>query len=221
MDVISAYQADVKNGVATLGTSLTETQARLLRRYVDTVIICYDADDAGNDATYKAAGILQRAGCDVKIANLRENMDPDSFIMEFGGEAFQDEVIKLSLTFTSFYMRYLKKDFNLTLEGDRIQYIERVLEHLATIDSSVEREYYLKELSSEYDISMDSLTQQIQSHRQKMGTVKDKSSRNSYTNKAPEIGKPKNYCPRFIMRNGSCLHICCKTRPLLIKCRRK
>src|SRR5699024_5846232 len=74
MDVISAWQAGVKNGVATMGTSLTEFQARLLRRYVDTIILCYDADRAGQDATYKAAKLLRQAGCRVKVANLKDNL---------------------------------------------------------------------------------------------------------------------------------------------------
>ncbi|GAA0443161.1 DNA primase [Lentibacillus halophilus] len=197
MDVISAYQAGVQHGVATLGTSLTETQARLLKRYVDTVIICYDADESGHDATYKAAGTLQKAGCSVKVANLTDNMDPDHYIAEFGGESFWNDVITSSLTFTSFYMRYLKKDFNLTLEGDRINYIEKVLEHLAMIDSAVEREYYLKELSNDYDISMESLTQQIQFHRQQKRLGGDKSNKNSHTNHAPGIQQSKRLLPAF------------------------
>ncbi|QKY69480.1 DNA primase [Lentibacillus sp. CBA3610] len=197
MDVISAYQAGVKNAVATLGTSLTESQARLLRRYVDTVIICYDADEAGTEAAYKGAELLQKAGCHVKIANLRENMDPDDFISEFGAEAFRHDVIKSSLTFTNFYMRYLKKDFNLTLEGDRIQYIEKVLEYLATIDSSIEREYYLKEINDAYDVSMDSLTQEITNYRQKMGLDKDKINKNRYTNRASNDHYTKQLLPAF------------------------
>ncbi|MFB4166500.1 DNA primase [Virgibacillus sp. JSM 102003] len=197
MDVISAYQAGVKNAVATLGTSLTESQAKLLRRYVDTVIICYDADNAGTEATYKAAVLLQKVGCHVKIANLRENMDPDSFIYEFGAAAFKDEVIKASYTFTSFYMRYLKKDFNLSLEGDRIQYIESVLKQIAMIDSSVEREYYLKEISNEYNVTMESLTQEIQSHRQKMGNGKDKREKKRYTNRASQFQQTKKLLPAF------------------------
>ncbi|SFA70544.1 DNA primase [Lentibacillus halodurans] len=197
MDVISAFQADVKNAVATLGTSLTESQARLLRRYADTVIICYDADSAGIEAAYKAAELLQKAGCRVKIANLRENMDPDDFITQFGTKQFHDEVLKASLTFTSFYMRYLKKDFNLTLEGDRIQYIEKVLKYLARIDSSVEREYYLKEISHAYNVSMESLQQEIQVYRQKMGPGKDKIKKNSYTNRASNNDDTKKLLPAF------------------------
>ncbi|MFC4558841.1 DNA primase [Virgibacillus kekensis] len=197
MDVISAHQAGVKNGIATLGTSLTENQAKLLHRYVDTVIICYDADRAGLDATYKAAGALQKAGCHVKIANLREGMDPDSFIHQFGAEAFKDEVIKASHTFTSFYMQYVKKDFNLSLEADRIQYIEKVIEQLALIDSSVEREYYLKELSNEFDVSMESLNQEIQSQRENISISKDKREKNRYTNRAPRFNQTKKLLPAF------------------------
>src|SRR5690625_3544410 len=114
MDVISAYQAGVKNVIATLGTSLTENQAKLLKRYVDTVILCYDADRAGVEATYKAATLLRQVGCNVKIANLRDDLDPDSFIQTYGAETFKNEVIKASDTFITFYMRYLKKDYNLS-----------------------------------------------------------------------------------------------------------
>ncbi|WP_174613835.1 DNA primase [Virgibacillus ihumii] len=183
MDVISAYQAGVKNAVATMGTSLTDFQAKLLRRYVDTVVLCYDADSAGTEATYKAALLLRNAGCVVKAANLRENMDPDSFIQEYGGDVFQEEVIRSSKTFMSFYMQYIKKDYNLRNEGDRIQYIEEVLKQLAVIDSSVEREYYMKELSNEYNISMDTLTEELHGHRRKLGIHKDKREENRYTNR--------------------------------------
>ncbi|GAB4073425.1 DNA primase [Barrientosiimonas marina] len=197
MDVIAAHQAGVENAVATLGTSLTESQARLLRRYVDTVVICYDADAAGTDAAYKASETLRKAGCHVKIANLTENMDPDDYITEYGAESFRQNVIASSMTFTSFYMQYLKRDFNLSVESDRIQYIENVLKHLATIDSAVEREYYLKEVSEAYSVSMDSLLNEIQANREKMGLDKDKKSRNSYTSKGENKNRSEKLRPAF------------------------
>ncbi|MDY0396709.1 DNA primase [Virgibacillus halophilus] len=110
MDVISAYQAGIKNVVATMGTSLTESQARLLNRYADTVIICYDGDDAGIEASYKAANILRGTGCQVRVANLTGGLDPDNFIREYGGETFIEKIIKASDTYISFYMRFLKKE---------------------------------------------------------------------------------------------------------------
>ncbi|GAB3050934.1 DNA primase [Virgibacillus ainsalahensis] len=197
MDVISAYQAGVKNTVATLGTSLTEIQAKLLKRYVDTVILCYDGDDAGLDATYKAANLLRQVGAEVKVAHLTGDMDPDNFIENYGAEAFKNQIIKASDTFMSFYMRYLKKDYNLSLEGDRIKYIEVVLKQLAMIDSSVEREHYLKELSTEYNITMDTLLEEIQLHREKRGFHKDKREKNSYTNRAVNAYKGEKLLPAY------------------------
>src|SRR5690606_8766343 len=83
MDVITAYQAGIKNIVATLGTSLTINQAKLLKRYADTVILCYDADDAGFQASFNAANILRDIGCDVRIAQVKDQMDPDEYILQF------------------------------------------------------------------------------------------------------------------------------------------
>src|SRR5690625_174498 len=100
MDVISAYQAGVKNVVATLGTSLTDNQAKLLKRYVDTVILCYDGDQAGINASFKAANMLRQVGCVVKITNLEKDTDPDSYINEFGAESFKKNIIRASDTYT-------------------------------------------------------------------------------------------------------------------------
>src|SRR5690625_6794218 len=108
------------------------------------------------------------------IDNIKDNYDAENYIQAFGAEEFQNEVIKASETYTSFYMRYLKKDYNLRLEGDRIQYIENVLKQLAMIESPVEREYYLKELSDEYDISLDTLKNEIHVNQQKMTPPEDK-----------------------------------------------
>ncbi|MFC3039085.1 DNA primase [Virgibacillus xinjiangensis] len=198
MDVITAYQAGVKNGIATLGTSLTESQAKLLKRYVDTVILCYDGDRAGMDATYKAAVLLQKVGCYVKVAPMSDDMDPDSFVRKYGGETFKEQVIKPSTTFMGFYMRYMKRNFNLSLEGDRIKYIETVLKQAALIESPVEREYYLKELSNEYNISMDTLTEEIRQFRQKSGTPEDKREQDRHTNrKADAFRKRKRLLPAY------------------------
>ncbi|RLL48056.1 DNA primase [Oceanobacillus piezotolerans] len=190
MDVISSYQAGVLNGVATLGTSLTESQAKLLKRYVDTVIVCYDGDRAGVEATYKAANILRKAGCQVKVANLENGLDPDTYIQTYGGEAFKNEVIKASNTYLSFYMRYMRKDFNLSLESDRLAYLDIILNELAKLESVVEREYYVREISKEHNLSVESLSSEIESIRDKQGYSKDKSEEKRYTNRA--IRKPTN-----------------------------
>lgn len=190
MDAIAAYQAGVKNAVATLGTALTEYQARLLRRYVDTVIICYDADRAGQEATYKAGLLLESAGCIVKTANLKEGTDPDSYIRDFGAEAFRNNVIATSDTFIGFYLRYLKKDYNLSIESDRIQYIEKATSRLSEIDRSIEREYYLKELAEEFGVSLDTLVQEAERLRRKRPD-KMNESRHTISSKPRTLNRKK------------------------------
>ncbi|MFP7493608.1 DNA primase [Terribacillus saccharophilus] len=161
-DVIAAYQAGVRNGVATLGTSLTDTQAKLLKRYAEQVVICYDGDKAGFEASYRALQILQKTGNHVRIAMLRDGLDPDDYIRENGAEKFKRSVIDAALTAMSFKMHYLKRDFNLSIEGDRLQYVEKVLDEIAQIESSVEREHYLRELSNAMDLSVETLTADLE-----------------------------------------------------------
>ncbi|MUV39613.1 DNA primase [Lentibacillus sp. JNUCC-1] len=197
MDVLSAYQANVRNALATLGTSLTEHQARLLKRYTDTVILCYDQDKAGQDGAYRAATLLRQSGCDVKVAKMPDNMDPDDYIRSHGGEAFKKHVIAASDTFTHFYMQYAKKDFNLNIQGDRIEYIEHIVSYLATIESRVEREYYLKELSSDFHVSMDTLLDEIKTKRETARKHEDKRENNRYTNRAVRIQQEKKLLPAF------------------------
>ena len=197
MDVISAYQAGVKNSVATMGTSLTKSQAQLLKRYVDTVIISYDADQAGIEATYRAATLLKEAGCIVKVAELKQGLDPDTYIQTYGGNAFLRNVIQASVTFMTFYMRFLKKDFQLYSEADQLQYVQTVLKELAKLESSIEREYYLKTLEDEFDLSMDSLKRELTGYIKKNPLYKDNGEKESNTNKTSGIIKQKRLLPAF------------------------
>src|SRR5699024_5185337 len=196
MDVIAAFQADIKNLVGTLGTSLTDNQAKLLKRYVDTVILCYDGDEAGINASYKAAHLLRQAGCIVKIANLGEDTDPDSYITEFGAESFKKNIIKASDTYTSFYMRYIKKDYNLSVDADRIQYIHQILKQIAMIDSSVEREHYLNDLSKEYNLSLETLKDEVFAERKKI-KPKHNGEQNRYTRSTPTLRQQNRLLPAY------------------------
>lgn len=197
MDVISAYQEGIKNVIATMGTALTEFQANLLRRYVDSVVICFDSDNAGLDGSYKAAQLLRKAGCHVKVTKMDSDIDPDGYIKKYGSDAFNKEVIQASDTFMTFYMRYIRKDFNLSIEDDRMRYIAEVLKQNAMIQSPVEREYYLKELSHEFDISMETLTLEMDTYMKELASNKDKSRKDRYTNKTRNLYTTKRILPAF------------------------
>lgn len=197
MDVIAAYQAGVKNVVATLGTALTESQAKLLKRYVNQVIICYDGDEAGQEASFKATTLLRKVGCQVKVAYLKDGSDPDSFIKANGGDAFQKQVLRASDTYMTFLMRYYRKDYNLSLEAEKLNYIQKVLKELAMVESSLEREYYLQELSKEFSMSLEALKEELEAITINEGNRPDNPPQNRYTNNTVIFTRNKKLLPAF------------------------
>src|SRR5699024_442993 len=102
-----------------------------------------------------------------------------------------------SETFMSFLMRYKKKDFNLSLEGDRLKYIELVIKDLALINSQIEKEYYLEELSEEFDISMNTLEDELARHHQTFKQNKDKEKKDRYTNNSTTFYRINKLRPAF------------------------
>ncbi|MGM0889603.1 MAG: DNA primase [Bacillota bacterium] len=159
-DCISAVGAGVENAVATMGTALTDQHVQLLKRNTDQILICYDSDSAGLKAANRAVNMLQDHEFSVKVALMPDNMDPDDYIKEFGEKSFVSEVIGASLTYMAFKMHYLRRGKNVNNEGDRIQYIEEVLKEISRLPNAVERDHYLRQLSSEFSLSLDALEQQ-------------------------------------------------------------
>ena len=188
VDVIKAYQAGIKNTVATLGTSLSEYHVSLLKRYVDEVIICYDGDQAGLQASHKAANLVQHAGINVRIANLPNEMDPDDYIEKYGGEKFRENIIANADSFTSFSLNFLKKDFNLSINHDRVKYVEKALDIIAKVEHAVERDLYLKEIEETFGFTRSMLDEEIGKRHRIMNQVKD----NANYKKKKEIRKAWN-----------------------------
>jgi len=199
VDVISAWRAGVGNGVASLGTSLTDEQANIIRRNADNVIICYDSDNAGVNATYRAATILNNAGCVVRVAKMPEGYDPDDYIQTFGTESFQNKVIGTSQTLMAFKIEYLRRGKNLQDEGELISYIEEVLSEISLLSKAVERDHYLRQLSDEFSISLDALKSQQNQIYRRLRKNKDISSinRNNNNNYQNTIVLKKNLLPAF------------------------
>lgn len=197
IDVISAYSAGVKNGVATLGTSLTEDHAKLIRRNVETVVICYDSDNAGLKAAVRTAKILSAAACNVKIAELPEGFDPDDYIKKYGSEKFMKNVIGATKTVAAFKIQYLRKGKNLSNEGDRIRYIEEVLEEISDLSKAVERDHYLRQIADEFSISLEALkSQQFQIYKQRQSQSNHTKQTTNYQ-KMPSLKIEKKLLPAY------------------------
>lgn len=197
MDVITAYQAGIKHSIATLGTALTSYQARLLNRYVQEVIVCYDADQAGLEAAYRAATLLKEFNNEVRIVRLPKGYDPDDYIKEHGGTAFT-ELLKSSDTYISFYMHYLKNDYDLSVENDRINYLQNILKQLSTVKSVVEREYYLKDLSHSFNLSLTSLMDEVKQYERQHKDVKDKRVKDRYTSTRQSMQRNERLLPAHV-----------------------
>ncbi|XJZ26259.1 DNA primase [Bacillota bacterium Lsc_1132] len=159
-DCITADRAGVENGVATMGTSLTDEHVSLIRQNVQTVTICYDSDNAGIEAAFRAGKMLTEAECSIKVALMPDGLDPDEFVKKFGAEKFQKEVIGASLTWMSFKFLYYRRGKNLQVEGERLAYIEEILQEISMLPKAVERDHYLRQLAAEFSLSLEALKEQ-------------------------------------------------------------
>lgn len=188
MDVIQAYQFGVYNGVATLGTSLTMHQAKLLYRYAEEVILCYDADEAGVEASFKAANLLRDVGCAVRIVHLPDEYDPDQFIQTEGIKAFKER-LRVSDTYFSFYMRYQRKKYQMQSDSDRINYLEDITKELAHITSPIERDFYVKEIADEFNLSTEIIYSDIEKYEKVNNAYrKNNQQHNSNTSRRQQWG---------------------------------
>ncbi|MBG9773765.1 DNA primase [Brevibacillus laterosporus] len=156
-DVIAAWQAGISNGIATLGTAFTEQQAHLIRRNTDQVILCYDGDIAGQDATAKAIDQLQKAGCTVRIAPLPQGSDPDDYIRQYGAEQFSQQVLLQAMPVTSFQLKHLRSKTVIQDEADKAEYVRQALEFIVTLPNAIERDMYERQLSEEYSLSLEAV----------------------------------------------------------------
>ncbi|SEN55921.1 DNA primase [Amphibacillus marinus] len=197
MDVITAAQAGITNGVATLGTSATEHQAALLKRYVDHVVICYDGDSAGFNAAYKAARLFLKAGCQIRVATLPDGSDPDAFIKQNGGERFKREVIEESSTYMGFVMTFLKKGYNLKVEADRIAYVNKIIEEIAGLNSAIDRDHYARELANEHQLSFETILNEVNHLNQARGNDRDKAATKRHTKDQNLYRAKKKLLPAF------------------------
>jgi len=168
MDVIKAWDAGVRNGVATMGTSLTEEHVELIRRMAQEVIICYDGDKAGQAAALKTVPMLEKARLKVLVAQLPQGSDPDDYIADKGPEAFVREVIGQPVSPLKFKLIYSRKSHTMVEEEGRKNYVMEAVRLIAQHESAIEREFYLKELSLEFDISLDTLKQNCHQVREQM-----------------------------------------------------
>ncbi len=160
MDVISLYQRGITNAVAGLGTALTEEQARLIKRYASQVYVCYDGDEAGQKAAQKAIALLTEAGNVVKVISFTGAKDPDEYILKKGPESFR-ALMSEARESVEYRLLRLRQQYNIYDLSEKISFLNEAAVILAEIDNEVAREAYMKRLSVETDITMESIRSEV------------------------------------------------------------
>lgn len=151
MDLISLYQAGIKNVVAVSGTALTDDQAQLLSRYTKNVVLLFDADTAGIKASMRSIEILLKRDFDVKISTLPKDEDPDSYVTKFGKEVF-DEVIKRAENFLEYQTEYYE---NQGMFDDPIKMadtIRELVKPIALVDDELKRNLLIRNIARKFNL---------------------------------------------------------------------
>jgi DNA primase len=163
-DVIGLYESEVTNAVASLGTALTQQQARLLKRYVGNVYIAYDGDAAGQNATIRGLDILMAEGLNVRVIVFPNGQDPDEFVRQNGKAGF-DLLKEEALSLNAFKIEAMARNYSMENENEREQYAVEACRFIATL-TPVERERHYQQLSKKTGFSLETLRAQGASTRQ-------------------------------------------------------
>ncbi len=184
MDVISLHQGGIDYAVASLGTALTQSQAWILKKYSEEVIICYDSDTAGQAATLRGLDILEKSGCNVRVLLLPDGKDPDEYIKNNGSKKFKN-LVDRAISLLEYKIKVQEKKHNIDTIDDKLKLLNSIAEVLAEHDNAIERELYANNYAEQYGISIDSLNNEVKRIRNNQNLKNGKyilNKRNSMVN---------------------------------------
>lgn len=141
MDAIALHQYGFDCAVASLGTSLTEEHATLISRYVEQVVLIYDADEAGQRATRRAIPILEKAGIRVKVLQMKDAKDPDEYLKKFGADKFRI-LLEDSSNRVEYQLNAIRRKYDISQDDQKVRYVQECADLISTLGSSVQREVY-------------------------------------------------------------------------------
>ncbi|NTW50589.1 MAG: DNA primase, partial [Chlorobiales bacterium] len=162
MDVVSLHQAGLKNVVASSGTSLTPEQAKLIGRFTKNVVFIYDGDSAGIKAMMRGIDILLEQGLTPSIVSLPGDKDPDSHVLEVGGDMFRKYIQDHKTSFLDFKITVLKESEGFETPDKSADSIKELVGTITKIRDELEREVYLKTLANKIDISFGTLQKEAE-----------------------------------------------------------
>ena len=166
IDVASLHQAGFDSAVASLGTSLTPEQARLMSRYVNEVVIAYDNDGAGQKAAQRAISILEKLDVRVRVLRMDGAKDPDEYIGKFGADAFRN-LLEQSENHVEYRLDSLKAGYDLAVDEQKVAYLQEAADLVAQLPDEVQREVYSMRLSEQTGVPKEAVLDAVSLRRDK------------------------------------------------------
>ena len=154
MDAVALHQYGFDCAVASLGTSLTEEHAALLARYTEQVVLIYDGDNAGQNATQRAIPMLEKAGLQVKVLQMKDAKDPDEYLKKFGADRFK-LLLEDASNRVEYQLRAIMRKYDLKEDSQRIQYLAEASRFISSLTNAVQREVYGTRAAEAAGISYD------------------------------------------------------------------
>ena len=182
MDVIGLNNQGIDQAVASLGTSLTSDQAKLLKRYAKNVYICYDEDNAGIKATDRAIEILLDEGIKPNIISLEKGLDPDDFVKKYGRDAFIKKMDEASDVYNYKYNKILDL-YAESKDNEKFEKLNLFIEFLSSIKSDLTREIFINNVSKLFDIDKSTLKESVLKHNDNYKKTYKNQNKDSFYNK--------------------------------------
>ena len=167
IDVVSLHQAGFDSAVASLGTSLTPEQARLISRYTNQVIIAYDSDTAGVKAAQRAISILEKLDLKVKVLRMSGAKDPDEFIKLKGADAFRN-LLEASENQIDYRLRSVTEKYDMDSDEQKVEFLKEATDMVARLPGTVERQVYSMRVASMAGISPDAVSAEVERRRKRL-----------------------------------------------------
>ena len=161
IDVVALHQYGFDNAIASLGTSLTEEQAALMTRYAEQVVLIYDGDNAGQNATKRAIPILEKAGLQVKVLQIKDAKDPDEFLKKFGADKFKI-LLEGSSNRVEYQLNAIRQKYDIREDEQKVRYLQESADLICTLGSAVQREVYGNRVAEAAKVSVDAMKHEIE-----------------------------------------------------------
>ena len=177
IDVVALHQFGFDNAIASLGTSLTEEQVNLLSRYTEQVVLTYDGDEAGQRAAQRAIPMLEKAGIQVRVLQVKDAKDPDEFLHKFGADRFK-LLLEECANRVEYQLAAIERKYKLSVDEERVQFIHEAAEFISTLPSAVQREIYGHRIAEAGKISFESMQMEIgKAYKRRVAKEKKKQER--------------------------------------------